>query len=194
MYWQVYLHKTVLGTEQLIINILKRAKFLAQQGRGLFATPALTFFLYEQISGADFSEHKELLPLFCNMDDADIMSAIKVWAAHEDDILSHLCKMLLNRKLYKVRLSSQPQDEEFEALRKQVLKKPVSEEALPYLLHSGTTSNSTYNQNDEQIHILLKSGNLLPISQMDNALINSLVAGNIRKYYYYYDPSLLSAE
>lgn len=195
MYWQVYLHKTVLGTEQLIINILKRAKSLAQRGCTLFATPALSFFLYEQISGPDFRGNKELLGLFCRLDDADIMSAIKVWAAHEDEILSHLCGMLLNRKLYKVRLSSQPLDEPFEALRQKVSENnPVSEEALPYLLHSGTTSNSTYNQNDEQIHILLKSGDIIPISQMDNALINSLVAGHIRKYYYYYDPLLLNEE
>lgn len=192
MYWQVYLHKTVLGTEQLIINILKRAKALAQNGSTLFATPALSFFLYEQISGPDFLGNKEVLHLFCRMDDADIMSAIKVWVNHEDEILSHLCTMLLNRKLYKVRLSSKSLDAEFEQLREKALKKNgIPEEALAYLLHSGTTSNSTYNQNDEQIHILLKSGSIIPISQMDNALINSLVAGNIRKYYFYYDPSIL---
>lgn len=191
MYWQVYLHKTVLGAEQLIINILKRAKWLAGKQQDLFATPALRFFLYEEVDGAALESRPELLEMYCALDDADIMSAIKVWTGHSDPVLARLCHMLLNRRLYKLKLSSRPLDADFEALRARV-GAGLDEETLPYFLQSGTTSNSTYNQEDEQIYILRKSGEIIHISQMDNALINSLVAGSVQKFYYYYDPELLN--
>jgi HD superfamily phosphohydrolase len=185
MYWQVYLHKTVLGAEQLIINILKRAKELALQDHELFATPALRFFLYEEISKTDFESNPFVLSRFCRLDDDDILSGIKVWAAHKDAVLSRLCKMLLNRDLYKVRLSTQPLHEEFDAIKKKTLTAGLlREDELPYFLFSGTTSNSTYNQNDEQINILLKTGGIISISRVDNALINALTSQLVRKYYY----------
>lgn len=184
MYWQVYLHKTVLGAEHLVINILKRAKQLAQQGKELFATPSLRFFLYERITGADFLANDSVLGQFCLLDDADITASMKVWVHHEDPILSRLCTMVQDRKLYKVKLSTQPLQEEFERMKKMVLGSgKITEEELPFYLFSGSTSNSTYNQDDERIDILMKSGDVVNISQVDNALISSDLTVPVEKFY-----------
>jgi uncharacterized protein len=184
MYWQVYLHKTVLGAEHLVINILQRAKQLAQRGVELFATPALRFFLYEKITGNDFASDKSILEKFCLLDDADITASIKVWATHSDPILSKLCIMLDNRRLYKVKLSTQPLDQEFEKMKQVVLNSgSITEEELPFYLFMGSTSNSTYNQNDERINILMKTGDVVNISKVDNALINSDLTIPVEKFY-----------
>jgi HD superfamily phosphohydrolase len=184
MYWQVYLHKTVLGAEHLVINILTRAKQLAHKGVELFATPALRFFLYEHITQHDFDSDKNILDKFCMLDDADITASIKVWASHEDKILATLCTMLDNRRLYKVRLSTQPLDNEFEKMKQTVLNSgSISEEELPYYLFSGSTSNNTYNQYDEKINILMKTGDVVNISQVDNALIGSDLTVPVEKFY-----------
>jgi HD superfamily phosphohydrolase len=184
MYWQVYLHKTVLGAEQLIIKILQRAKQLAQQNKELFATPSLRFFLYENIQATDFNQQDNILESFCDLDDTDIMSAIKVWSTHSDVILSQLCHMLLFRKLYKVKISAQPQLEQFKNLKQHALASGRwPEEALPYFLFEGITSNSTYNIVDERINILLKSGQVTDISTVDNALISASLTIPVKKYY-----------
>lgn len=184
MYWQVYLHKTVLGAEHLVINVLQRAKQLAQQGVELFATPALRFFLYEHITGEDFESDRSILDKFCMLDDADITASIKVWVGHPDKILSTLCTMLENRRLYKVKLSTQPLDQEFEKMKQVVLHSgSMTEEELPFYLFSGSTSNSTYNQHDERINILMKTGDVVNISQVDNALIGSDLTVPVEKFY-----------
>ncbi len=185
MYWQVYLHKTVLGVEQLIIKILKRAKALALKGIELFAAPAFKFFLYEEISKSDFESNKTLIEKFCQLDDADISSAIKVWAEHEDLILSTLCKMILNRKLYKVVLSNEKVDEAFDLLQKNFeFPKGINEEDKSYFLFKGSTTNKTYNQYDDLITIQMKDGSIKNITEVDNALINPMVTLPIKKYYY----------
>ncbi len=106
MYWQVYLHKTVLGSEMLLINIIERAKELVKTGANLFATPALNYFLHHDLTEKDFIDNPEHIDKFCQLDDNDLMTSIKVWQTHEDKVLSMLCKMLVLRKLYKVLLSS----------------------------------------------------------------------------------------
>ncbi len=184
MYWQVYLHKTVLAAEQLIINILKRAKELAGQGESLFATPALSFFLYEQLAAGDFREQEEVLDQFCRLDDADISTSIKVWSNHNDPILSKLCLMLRNRHLYRIRISALPMEEVFADLQKNALKTGLfSPEALPYFLFYKTTSNRTYDQRDEGINILMKTGKVVPINKVDNALISASLIEPVQKYY-----------
>lgn len=189
MYWQVYLHKTVLSAEQLIIHILKRAKELAQRGEDLFASPDLAFFLYEKINASDFSREKSLLSRFCNLDDNDINLSIKVWQNHRDPILARLSRMLVERHLYKAKLSNHPLVEKYQELQKKT-KQFLDEEALPYFLFTGMTSNNTYNQNDEQINILMKSGEIQNISKVENALINILVSGSIKKHFICHIPEL----
>ncbi len=191
MYWQVYLHKTVLGADQLIVNILRRAKYLARKGYDLFATPALRFFLYEQIDKDDFLSRPEVLDKFCLLDDADIIAPAKVWADHGDKVLSQLCMMMLERKLYKVKLSTKPMEEAFENLKKKTLQAGYAgEEDIPYYLFYGSTSNSTYNQEDDKINILMKSGEVVNISQVNNALIHADLALPVQKYYMCVHPDL----
>ena len=107
MYWQVYLHKTVLSAESLLVNILKRAKELAEKKVDLFCTPALHTFLYNKYSEKDFKTNPLLLDVFAKLDDNDIMTSIKVWTSHSDIVLSGLCKQLVDRKLFKVELQNQ---------------------------------------------------------------------------------------
>lgn len=108
MYWQVYLHKTVLSAEHLLVNILKRAKELAEEKVALFCTPSLHFFLYNKLSKSAFLNKPEVLESFAKLDDNDIITSIKVWTDHSDKTLAFLCKNLVNRKLYAVELQQKP--------------------------------------------------------------------------------------
>ncbi|MBZ0097728.1 MAG: HD domain-containing protein, partial [Taibaiella sp.] len=106
MYWQVYLHKTVLAAEVLLINILKRARELARRGKELYASQALRHFLYNNVTLQDFQSSPQHLEKFCMLDDVDILASVKEWCRHENKILSRLCCMMQYRKLYKVVLTS----------------------------------------------------------------------------------------
>ena len=184
MYWQVYLHKTVLGAEMLLINILKRAKELAQNGTELFATPALKYFLYKDLTEEDFNNNPEHLDIYCQLDDSDVMASIKVWQTHEDKVLSMLCKMLILRKLYKVLFSS----ESLASILgdKQVKAKVslgIEDKDLQYFVFTGKTSKSTYNINDELIKIETKSGLVKNITEIDDSLVNQTLARAVHKNY-----------
>src|SRR5690606_28522050 len=122
MYWQVYLHKTVIAGEQLLVKILQRARELAQNKVDLFATPALRHFLYNEISGEQFVNDSQHLSLFAQLDDHDITTSIKVWQQHEDIILSTLCSSFINRRLYKVEISNEmPDSKKIENLKDKVV-------------------------------------------------------------------------
>ena len=108
MYWQVYLHKTVVGAESLLVNILKRAKFLATNGVDLFATPAFHLFLYQQVTYEQMKNDNHFLTAFSMLDDFDIMASIKVWCSHSDSVLSKLSQQLINRQLFHVEIQSEP--------------------------------------------------------------------------------------
>ncbi|MCD6063010.1 MAG: metal dependent phosphohydrolase [Flavipsychrobacter sp.] len=184
MYWQVYLHKTVMASEIMLINILNRAKELARQGKELFCTPALGYFLYNQFTAADFESTPEHLEWFCQLDDSDILSSIKVWQSHEDKVLSILCQMLTERKLFKVILSSQPLDhllEEKKRIAQSLLK--LKDDEIQYFVSTGTASGSTYDINDERIQIAMKNGMSLDISEIDNPVVNNTLASPIHKNY-----------
>lgn len=187
MYWQVYLHKTVLGAEVLLINILKRAKELAARGQKLFATPALHHFLYSNLTADDFKKDPKHLEHFCKLDDSDIFSAIKVWQSQDDKVLSLLCSMLVNRRLYKVVFSAEEQEHVIEEKREAIRRSTgIAAEDLHYLVSFGTTSNNTYDTNDERIAIAMKNGMVRDISEIDNPIINQVLAGPVRKNYICY--------
>jgi uncharacterized protein len=185
MYWQVYLHKTVLSAENMLVNILRRAKELASQGVPLFASPALQYFLYNNITAANFEEEPTCLQKFCLLDDYDIMGAIKVWVQHEDKVLSMLCNWLINRQLLKCILD----DEDFDAARIEAWKKRVEEQYgitgkdLNYFVFTGTASLSAYNMNTEKINILFKDGTVKDISSIENALVSHTLAIPVKKFY-----------
>lgn len=188
MYWQVYLHKTVLCAENMLVKILTRAKELAQSGVSLPASHPLTYFLYNRVDKSTLNEDPEFLHKFCQLDDYDIFSAIKSWSEYPDTILQTLCNWLINRKLLKIELRSQP----FEAERIQKLSERLSESMnltyreAEYFVFTDMASNRTYNINDEKINILFKSGEVKDISSVENALISHTLSTPIKKFYICY--------
>lgn len=183
MYWQVYLHKTVVSAEQMLIQIIRRAKELAQSGESLFATPALQYFLMR--SELDLSESSAWLPHFVLLDDSDVYSAIKVWQSHPDTTLSLLCRHLMNRILFKVEF----QKSMFTPSQKEEKRKRVSQnllnhkEAIPnYFLLENSTSNSAYSKQTGPIWILLKSGELRDIAEASDQLNISVLSEPVIKH------------
>jgi HD superfamily phosphohydrolase len=185
MYWQVYLHKTVLCAEKMLISIILRAKQLIQSGIPVrAASPALDFFLQQyQPVHSDGYLHR-----FCLLDDYDVMGAIKCWVDHPDRVLSELCRMLLNRQLLKVRLLAEPvSQEEIIKKRKEIATTTgISLEEAAYFVFSGETSNTTYDPAEEKINILFKNGTVKDISEVDNALIQHNLSSPVKKHYFCY--------
>jgi hypothetical protein len=181
MYWQVYLHKTVLCAEKMMVNIITRAKDI----KAASPSATLNIFLNE-----DYKEHgiEKFLTEFCNLDDYDLLNAIKTWTSHPDKILSLLCKGIINRNLLKVKYFSRVVPAELLNKKKtETCKKlNISEEEASYLTFTGETENKTYNTLDEHIYILFKDGTVKDISKVDNALINQSLFGTVKKFYICY--------
>jgi HD superfamily phosphohydrolase len=180
MYWQVYLHKTVLSAEKMLVRILERATELIARGEAVASsTPTLDFFLRE---GGTAEGH---LDKFCLLDDFDVMVTIKNWVFHPDKVLSVLCRGLIDRRLLKVRLQATPFAEETVlAMREKVSRHlSITPEEARYLAFSGQTTNTTYNTSDERINILMKDGVVKDISKVDNALIHQTLASPVKKFY-----------
>ena len=184
MYWQVYLHKTVLSAEKLLVNILKRAKELSLNGQDLFATPALSLFLKNNFSKKDFISKPELLEQFVLLDDYDIMASVKVWMTHKDPVLSLLCGNLIDRNLYKIEL----QNKKFSpALENQLLEKVMKKYKLTkkeasYLVFTESVNNSAYNSHF-QIHILQKNGALIDVAKASDQLNIKMLSKKVTKYF-----------
>ena len=172
MYWQVYLHKTVLSAEQLMIKILKRAKQLAQSNIDVFATPALRIFLKNNYQKHDFVENESLIEAFSQLDDFDIFTSIKVWQLHDDKILSELSKSLVNRKLYQIELQNKAFDKiKIAELKKRIGKYySISEEDTDYFVFTTEVVNNAYNLNHENINILLKNNVVKDITEASDQL------------------------
>ncbi len=185
MYWQVYLHKTVLSAENMLVKVLQRAKELAGQGAELFASPALRYFLYSQTGRQEFERDPAVLAQFCLLDDYDIMGAVKVWAGHSDKTLSTLCHWLVNRQLFKVTLRNDPFGaEEVAALREKAQKvMGLTPKEAEYFVFTDAASLKAYDAEDEKINILYKDGNVRDISSIDNALVSHTLARPIKKFY-----------
>ncbi|HVZ98306.1 MAG TPA: HD domain-containing protein [Chitinophagaceae bacterium] len=178
MYWQVYLHKTVLCAEKMLVNIIRRAKEI----QAVSTSPDLNIFLTREF---DIKNMEAYLDDFCRLDDYDVLFAIKLWAAHPDKILSYLCRGIINRKLLKIKYSGTPFDNETILTKKQTVKKlfHVDDRDVSYLVFNGEATNETYNKHDERIKILYKDGSVADISEVDNALINQTLFGTIKKFY-----------
>ena len=193
MYWQVYLHKTVVAADQLLIRLLKRAKELAAQKVSLFATPAFEFFLYNTVHLSDLKEKSGIqnytvLELFAQLDDNDIIASIKTWINHNDYILSYLSKSLINRDLYKIELQKQVFDNKKIKNLKTKLQNDFSlnEEDLKYFLLEGIVSNNAYNPLEGNINILQKNGSLIDIAETSDILQLSILSKTIEKHYLSY--------
>jgi HD superfamily phosphohydrolase len=187
MYWQVYLHKTVLVCELTLVKVIRRAKELLAMGKTIKAgSEALDFFLAKN-TGQDISI-KDHLDSFCELDDHDVMTSLKKWMKEPDRILSLLCRSLVERNLLKIKLQATPIDESFLQERKQetCMKLGISEEEADYFVFAGEARNTTYNTADERINILFKDGTIKDISTVDNALIQQNLSGAVKKYYICY--------
>lgn len=183
MYWQVYLHKTVVSAEKMLVRIVERAKELIAKGDKVPATSAVfDFFLQFSGDGDDIVHH---LDKFCLLDDYDVLGTIKNWTMHHDKVLSVLCRALTERRLLKVKLQSAPfSDADVQEIRNRVCDKlGISEAESAYLVFTGEAVNTTYDPSEERINILFKDGSVKDISHVDNALIQYNLSRPVKKFY-----------
>lgn len=188
MYWQVYLHKTAMAAEKMLSNTLIRAKELVRNGEKLFASPALAYFLSEEITMHDFVNDTEALQHFANLDDNDIWSALKVWASHPDKVLSVLSNGMANRKLFKIEISENKPDayKQQMHLEKYVKRYGISEAEARYFISSDVVTTDMYSEKDDSIDILYKDGTVKDISKASDMLNIELLSKKVEKYYFAY--------
>jgi len=188
MYWQVYLHKTVLAAEYLLVSILRRATLLAQKGEELFATPALKKFLNKNYGINDFINDDNLLNDFSLLDDADLLASIKVWTKHNDYILSLLSQNLINRQLPAVELSEKPFDNNYiDNIKNNVSKiYNLKFEDTAFFVFGENISNYAYNPEHENIRILYRDGTVTDIMKASEQLHLSFLSGKISRFFICY--------
>lgn len=167
MYWQVYLHKTTVSAEKMIIQIIRRAKDLKDLGVFHYSSPSLKPFLENDISLEVFKTDPEILQAFATLDDYDIWGSVKVWSGHKDKVLSRLSNMLLERKLFRVILSNtEPEPDQLQELGKKIHRQyNINPESVNYFLVHGIMSNAAYLAGGPNINILMKSGEIIDVAQ-----------------------------
>ncbi|RLD28914.1 MAG: phosphohydrolase [Bacteroidetes bacterium] len=186
MYWQVYLHKTSLVAEQLMIRALKRAKELTLKGKSLEASKALLYFLKNEITKDEFND--EALETFANLDDIDIISAMKYWQSHNDFVLSNLCKMIINRDLLKIEIkNNQIKKEKLNAHISNLIDKyNITKDEAAYFVFKGDVSNQAYQLKNQKINILFKTGKVTDIVKASDHLNLKVLSKPVTKYYICY--------
>lgn len=188
MYWQVYLHKTSVAYERMLISTLLRAKELASKGVELFASPALRFFLYNDINHQEFYHNPDCLENFIQLDDNDIWTALKVWSTHPDKVLSTLSLGMINRNIFKVEISSEPISED----RKKELTLHISQQLgitlseANYFVSTPSIEKNMYDPADDSIDIIYKDGTIKNIAEASDMLNISLLSKKVKKYYLCY--------
>ena len=190
MYWQVYMHKAVLSAEYMLRNILKRAKMLSQE-RDLFATPALSFFLKNQ-KPFESDNRDFVLDQFCQLDDFDVMTAVKAWRDDEDRVLSELCKRLTDRHLFRIEMREDEFDQNYiEDIRNKIAQLyGWSLEEADFMLLQGISSNHAYHPKKPAINILYKDGTLKDISEASDQLNISVLSQPVVKHFICYPKEL----
>jgi HD superfamily phosphohydrolase len=184
MYWQVYLHKTVIAGEQLLVKILERARELARGGQELFATPALQHFLQHDVSEEAFFSNPIHLEQFSKLDDQDIFASVKVWVDHGDPVLSKLCGMLTLRNLYRVEITTTPPEEARINLLKEntaaVLNISMAEAG--YFVFTAVIMNRAYNAGSSNINVLLKNNTIIDIAKASDLSNLESLDKTVKKY------------
>ena len=184
MYWQVYLHKTLLSAQAMLTQILGRARELTAKGEKLFATPDFFRFLEKKFSLADFEFNPDLLESFNNLDDNDVWASVKGWTKHPDPVLSTLCKALLDRHLFKITFfDTVPGEKILNPLREKLLSEGISESELSYFLVTGETTNWAYEKEQDPIKVKMKDGTLLDIADASDIPTIEALTKIVRKYY-----------
>ncbi len=183
MYWQVYLHKTGIVAEQLLVRMLKRAKYLTAQGVELPASKPLRFFLTNTISLSNFTD--ETLEIFSKLDDYDIISAMKMWMSCDDFVLKNLSKMLLNRDLLKIKVKTKPisEDKLSNKIGKLISKYALTEDEASYFVFSGTLENQAYSMERDTINLLKKNGKIIEVAKASDQLNLEALSKSVVKYY-----------
>ena len=184
MYWQVYLHKTTVSAERMLVNLIRRAQVLARAGEDLPATDELLLFLKNEFTIASFKENKNTLSAFAQLDDNDVWGCMKFWKGHNDEILSMLSSMLLNRKLFQIILTNDPiKKETIEQIRTAIAQKYGTLMAeSSYLFSHGIVTNEAYTEG-EQINILTKRGELWDIAQASDLPNIKAISKIVKKNY-----------
>lgn len=185
MYWQVYLHKTTISSETMLIQVIRRARELITEGKNPFVTPPLSVFLRQQVTLEDFAKDRTYLQAFAAMDDYDLWGCLKMWVHDQDPVLSLLSRMLLDRKLFKIILSNEPIEAAVVAgMKKQLLEQNhFSEEHLSYFLVEGSSSNAAYVAGSEKINILTKKGKIIDIAEASDLPNIKALSKVVKKYY-----------
>ncbi|MCF8362953.1 MAG: HD domain-containing protein [Prolixibacteraceae bacterium] len=194
MYWQVYLHKTVIAAEHILINVLKRAKQLTKSGRELFAPPPLKWFLENDLDPECFEIEKvrnEMIENFINLDDSDLISSIKVWCNESDFILSYLSKAIVDRKLLRIKITDKaiPKNKIEKLTNKAYTQMNLSCDNVGYLVFTGEISNSIYETNSDDIMVLTKSGKAKNLEEASDIDLKALTR-KVTKHYICYPKEL----
>jgi HD superfamily phosphohydrolase len=188
MYWQVYLHKTVVAAEYMLIYALRRAKWLARNGVDVFSSPALSFFLNKDLSKQEFENDKSVLENFAALDDYDILQSLKVWSNHKDATLKFLSSSIVNRKLFKIEIAKEPfSDKTIASVKNKLLSTGTYNEMdLSFLVFSDKLVNKAYNQKFQNINLLMKTGEIVDLSEASDNLNISALARPVEKYFLCY--------
>lgn len=188
MYWQVYYHKTVLAVEYMLISILNRARELVKNGRELPCSSALKFFLSRQVSKEQFNASADILKKFAALDDYDIHHAVKEWSDDSDPILSLLCKSLMNRKLFRVVINTEPfTAEKTTQIKNRIIEKlKLNSEEYKYFIGQGEISNSAYDPGSDRITIVDKKGERWDISGLSEQLNIAVYNKTVSKFFTYF--------
>lgn len=186
MYWQVYLHKTSLVAEQLLLHLVKRAKYLMSKGESLPASHALKYFLERPSTIDVFDAHD--LECFSVLDDFDVMAAVKAWALEKDTVLSRLSTMLLQRNLLKIKIKNEPIPlvKFKEKLKEVMLQHNLSEDEASYFVFRGEISNQAYRMDKDNINLLKKNGKVIDVARASDQLNLEALAKEVVKYYLCY--------
>ncbi|WP_452220793.1 HD domain-containing protein [Lacinutrix salivirga] len=186
MYWQVYLHKTSVVGEQLLIRVLKRAKQLVSSGTTLEGSKPLQFFLNNEISSEEFDTNA--LDTFAELDDYDIVSAMKAWQYHDDFVLKHLCDMIINRKFLKIKVKKKPfENKQLDKHINRLVKDyTITKAEAEYFVFTDTISNQAYNEKQDNINILRKNGKITDIVKASDQLNLKALAQPVTKHYICY--------
>ena len=190
MYWQVYLHRTVLSAEHMLMLVLNRAKHLVREGATVFASPALSLFLHDDLDRAKFLADPGVLERFCELDDSDIFVAMKSWRHHEDRVLALLSQRLLDRGLFRIELRPEPftEDEVQERIQATAAHFDLSQEEASYLVSNARIDNKAYVP--KGILVLYKDGSLRDFAEANDHLHMQLLSRPVEKSFLCYPKEL----
>jgi len=185
MYWQVYLHKTVVVAENMLIHALRRAKQLTKSGHSVFASSALKYFLENDVTQQNFEENPKVLDYFAQLDDYDILGAIKEWQNDSDKILAILSQSIVNRNLFKIEISKDPFTEARIEMEKEFARSlfDLQGEEVDYFVYSDVLTNKAYNQDKQNINMLMKNGDIIDLTKASDNLNISALAQPVEKYF-----------